>query len=95
MTDEVNILPSSPRRDFSSSEGSPPGIPLPSLEKEENIMTLDDLDRLRESCFIPSNVQIRLPEASETIGSARPGEVAFYEIAFHAGLRLLIHPHLG
>ena len=88
MTDEVSILPSSPRRDFSSLEDSPPGIPLPSLEKEENIMTLDDLDCLRESFFIPSNVQIRLLNVGETIGFARPSEVAFYEAAFHAWLKV-------
>ncbi|GFZ11055.1 hypothetical protein Acr_22g0004530 [Actinidia rufa] len=41
MTDEVNMSPSSPRRDFSSSDGSPPEVSLPSFEKE-NIMTLDD-----------------------------------------------------
>ena len=92
MTDEVSTLPSSSRRDFSNSEGSPLGISLPSLEKEECIMTQDNLDRLRESCFIPSNVQIRLPEASETIDSACRSEVAFYEAAFHTGLHLPIHP---
>ena len=92
MTDKASTLHSSPRKDFSSSEGNPSGIPFPSLEKEESIMTPDDLDRPRESCFIPSNVQIRLPEAGETIGYARLGEVAFYEAAFHAGLHLPIHP---
>ena len=92
MMDEVSTLPSSPRRDFSSSKGSPLGISLPSLDKEECIMTQDNLDRLRESYFILSNVQTRLLEAGETIGSARPSEVAFYEVAFHAILRLPIHP---
>ena len=85
MADKVSIVPSLPRRDFSSSEGSPPGIPLSSLEKEDNIMTPDDLDCLRESCIILSAIQIRLPKAGETIGSARLGEVASYEAAFHAG----------
>ena len=71
-------------------------------------MTQGDLDQLRESCFIPSYIQIRLPEAGETrqgeysvlyssyilsyIPSyTRPGEVAFYEAAFHAGICLPIH----
>ena len=55
-------------------------------------MTQDNLDYLRESCFISSSIQIRLPEVGETIESGRPSEVAFYEVAFHAGLCLPIHP---
>ena len=42
MIDKVNMSPSSLKRDFSSLEGSPPGVSLPSLEKE-NIMAQDDL----------------------------------------------------
>ena len=52
MKDYVNMSPSSPNRVFSSSEGSPLGISLP-LSEEEKITTLDELDRLRESYFIP------------------------------------------
>ncbi|GFY82854.1 hypothetical protein Acr_02g0010940 [Actinidia rufa] len=55
-------------------------------------MTQGELDRLRESCSFSSSIQIRLPEADETILSPRPGEVAVYEAAFYAGLCLLIHP---
>ena len=44
MEDEVTRLSSSPRRDSSSSEDSPPAVPLPLLEKEVNIMTQEDLD---------------------------------------------------
>ncbi|GFS46080.1 hypothetical protein Acr_00g0100020 [Actinidia rufa] len=33
-----------------------------------------------------------LPEANETVASTCPGEVAFYEATFQAGLRLPIHP---
>ena len=54
-------------------------------------MTQDELDRLKESHSFPPKVQIRLPEEDETIASTRPGEVAFYEVAFHAGLRLPLH----
>ena len=72
MEDEVTRLPSSPRRDFSSSMDSPPVVPFPSLEKEINIMTQDDLDYLRESCFIPSSIQTRLLKAGETIEFAHP-----------------------
>ena len=91
MTDEVNILPSSPRKDFSSSEGNPLGIHLPSLDLEENIMPLDDLDRLRESCFIPSNVQIRLLRRVKLFVLLAP-VMWPYEAAFHASLCLPIHP---
>ena len=55
-------------------------------------MTQGELDHLRESCSFPSEIQIRLPEADETIASTRLGEVAFYEAAFQASLRLPIHP---
>ncbi|GFY94936.1 hypothetical protein Acr_10g0003210 [Actinidia rufa] len=41
---------------------------------------------------MPMSIQIRLLKGSETISSARPSEVAFYEAAFHAGLRPPIHP---
>ena len=53
MEDKVTRLPSSPRRDYSSSEDSPSAVPLPPLEKEVNTMTQDDPDYLRESCSIP------------------------------------------
>ncbi|GFZ02251.1 hypothetical protein Acr_15g0008590 [Actinidia rufa] len=64
---------------------------------ETNIMTQGELDRLKKSCSFPSGIQIRLPEADETIASTRPGEVAFYEVAFYevtfqADLSLSIHP---
>ncbi|GFZ16787.1 hypothetical protein Acr_26g0000570 [Actinidia rufa] len=55
-------------------------------------MTQGELDHLRESCSIVSGIQIRLPEADETIASTRLGEVAFYEAAFQASLHLPIHP---
>ena len=55
-------------------------------------MTQGDLDRLRESCSFLDGIQAKLPKDDETIVSTRSGEVAFYEVAFHASLRLLIHP---
>ena len=66
----------------------------PPLEREMNIMTHDELDRLRESCSVPAGIQTRLPEADETITSTPSGKVAFYEAAFQEGLRLPIHPTL-
>ncbi|GFY91246.1 hypothetical protein Acr_07g0014420 [Actinidia rufa] len=90
--DEVIQLPSSPREDHPSPEGSPSADVSLSIEKETNIMTQDELDHLRESCSFPSNIQIRLLKTNETIVSTRPGEVVFYEVAFHAGLCLPIHP---
>ena len=66
----------------------------PSMEKETNIMTPNELNLLRESYYFPLSMQIRIPEEKETITSARPGEVTFYEAAFHAGLRFPIHPKI-
>ena len=67
---------------------SPPVDDEPPPEREINTMTQDDLDRLRESCSFLAGIQTRLLEDDETIVSTRQGEVAFYEVAFHAGLRL-------
>ena len=55
-------------------------------------MTQGELDRLKESCTFPSSILIRLPEVNETIASPCPGEMSFYEAAFHADLHLPIHP---
>ena len=63
-------------------------------EKETNIMTQEELNDLAESCLFPTGVRIRLPDAGETIMSARPGEVTLYEAAFSVGLRFLFHPTL-
>ncbi|GFY87361.1 hypothetical protein Acr_05g0010000 [Actinidia rufa] len=64
----------------------------PFVEEKTNIMTLEELDALRETYSFLSRVQVRLPEEWETITSARPSEVAFYEVSFLAGLRFPIHP---
>ena len=66
----------------------------PPLERETNIMTQYELDRLWESCSFPARIQTRLPEADETIASTSSGEVAFYEAAFQTGMCLPIHPTL-
>ncbi|GFZ06652.1 hypothetical protein Acr_18g0008220 [Actinidia rufa] len=92
MADEVTRLLSSLREDPTSAEGSPSADPLPPIEREINTTTQDELDRLRESCSISSGIQIRLPEADETIASTSPSEVTFYEATLHANLRLPIHP---
>ncbi|GFY88797.1 hypothetical protein Acr_06g0007370 [Actinidia rufa] len=63
----------------------------PSVEEKTNIMTLEELNALRDIYSFPSGVQIRLPEEGETITSTSPGEVAFYEAAFPAGLRFPVH----
>ncbi|GFZ00595.1 hypothetical protein Acr_14g0002300 [Actinidia rufa] len=90
MTDEINQSPSSPM------EGSPEESPLiavhPSVEEKTNIMTLEELNALRDTYSFPSGVQVRLPDEGEIITSTRPGEMAFYEAAFPAGLRFPIHP---
>ncbi|GFY91687.1 hypothetical protein Acr_08g0000830 [Actinidia rufa] len=45
-----------------------------------------------------SSPSVALPlierEEGETIMSTHPSEVAFYKVAFHAGLQLLIHPSI-
>ncbi|GFZ03494.1 hypothetical protein Acr_16g0001180 [Actinidia rufa] len=64
----------------------------PSVEEKTNIMTLEELNALKETYFFLSRVRVRLPEEGETIISARLGEVAFYEAAFPVGLRFPIHP---
>ncbi|GFZ19428.1 hypothetical protein Acr_28g0001330 [Actinidia rufa] len=50
----------------------------PSVEEKTNIMTLEELNALRDTYSFPSGVQIRLPDEGETITSTRPGE--FYNI---------------
>ncbi|GFZ21867.1 hypothetical protein Acr_29g0010290 [Actinidia rufa] len=60
MTDEVNQSPSSPM------EGSPEESPLvavhSSVEEKANIMTLEELDTLRDTYSFLSGMQIRLPD---------------------------------
>ena len=92
MADEVTQLPSSPRENPSNPEGSPSVVLAFQIEKETKIRTQGDLDCLKESFSFPLNIQIRLPEADDTIVSAYPSEVAFYKAAFHVGLRLPMHP---
>ena len=55
-------------------------------------MIQEELDLLKKSYSFPSGVEIRLPEGYDTIASTRLSEVTFYEAAFHADLRLPIHP---
>ena len=102
MMDKVNQLPKSPRedplkefptRDDTSIHIGDSRIDISSpLGKEINVMTQDDLDRLRENYSFPAGIQSRIPKAGETILSTRLGEIAFYEVAFPAGLKLPIHP---
>ena len=51
-------------------------------------MTPNELDLLRESHSFPPSIRIRILEEDETMASTHPGEVFFYEAAFHAGLLL-------
>ncbi|GFY89048.1 hypothetical protein Acr_06g0009880 [Actinidia rufa] len=83
--DETSQSPSSP----------PPNSPkmdTSSLTKEGNVMTQAELDKLGSTYSFPSGIRLRIPGDGETILSAHQGEVAFYEAAFQAGLRLPIHP---
>ena len=92
MIDEVNQLPSSPPKNPPSPEASLVVATLPLIVKGVNIIIEDELTFLRDSYSFPLSVQIRLPEEDETIASTRSGEVAFYEAAFHSGLRLPMDP---
>ena len=92
MADKVTQLPSLPKENPPSPKGSPLVATPPPVERETNIMTQDELDLFRESHSFSPSVQIRLPKEDETIASTRQGEVAFYEAAFHAGIRLALHP---
>ncbi|GFZ07005.1 hypothetical protein Acr_18g0011750 [Actinidia rufa] len=92
MTDEVNQSPTLPMEGSSPLETNPLAAIHPSVEEKTNIMTLEELDALREAYSFPPRVRVRLPEEGETITSARPGEVAFYEAAFPTGLRFPLHP---
>ncbi|GFZ18586.1 hypothetical protein Acr_27g0003250 [Actinidia rufa] len=74
------IPPNSPEMDTSS------------LTKEGNVMSQAELDKLGSTYSFPSGVRLRILSDGETILSTRQGEVAFYEAAFLAGLRLPIHP---
>ncbi|GFZ06815.1 hypothetical protein Acr_18g0009850 [Actinidia rufa] len=48
-----------------------------------------------ESPMIAIHPSVRLPDEGEIITSTRPGEVAFYEAAFPAGLRFPLHPTIS
>ncbi|GFZ07030.1 hypothetical protein Acr_18g0012000 [Actinidia rufa] len=63
-----------------------------SLTKENNVMSQAELDNLGATYSFPLGIRLWIPGDGETILSARQGEVAFYEAAFLAGLRLPIHP---
>ncbi|GFZ00547.1 hypothetical protein Acr_14g0001820 [Actinidia rufa] len=78
-----------------TSQSPPPNSPkmdTSSLTKEGNVMTQAELDKLGSTYSFPSGIRLRIPGDGETILSARQGEVAFYEAAFLAGLRLPLHP---
>ncbi|GFS38387.1 hypothetical protein Acr_00g0057180 [Actinidia rufa] len=92
MTEEVNQSPASPMEGSSALETNTLAAIHPLVEEKTNIMTLKELNALRETYYFPSRVRVRLPEEGETIISACPSEVAFYEAAFPVGLRFPIHP---
>ncbi|GFZ18401.1 hypothetical protein Acr_27g0001400 [Actinidia rufa] len=85
--DETNQSPSFPPVLTNS-----PKMDTSSLTKENNVMSQAELDNLGATYSFPPRVRLRIPGNGETILSARQGEVAFYEAAFLAGLRLPIHP---
>ena len=92
MDTEVTEYASSLRKDSSQNERSPSidTRPPPKREKHND----PRLARSPTGISFPTGIQIRLPEADETIVSTRPSEVAFYKAAFQVGLCLPIHPML-
>lgn len=85
--DETNQSPSFPPILINS-----PKMDTSSLTKESNVMSQAELDNLGATYSFPPGVRLRIPGDGEPILSAHQGEVAFYEAAFLAGLRLPIHP---
>ncbi|GFY96578.1 hypothetical protein Acr_11g0008840 [Actinidia rufa] len=83
--DETSQSPSSPPTNS-------PKMDTSSLTKEGNAMSQAELDKLGSTYSFPPGIRLRIPGDGETILSARQGEVAFYEAAFLAGLRLPLHP---
>ncbi|GFZ18322.1 hypothetical protein Acr_27g0000610 [Actinidia rufa] len=69
-----------------------PNMDTSSLTKEGNAMSQAELDKFGSTYSFPSGIRLQIPGDGETILSARQGEVAFYEAAFLAGLRLPLHP---
>ncbi|GFS31359.1 hypothetical protein Acr_00g0016890 [Actinidia rufa] len=92
MTGEVNQSPMSPVEGSPVLETDPLAAIHPSVEEKTNIMTLEELNSLRETYYFPFGVRGKASDEGETIISARPSEVAFYKVAFPAGLRFSIHP---
>ncbi|GFY93781.1 hypothetical protein Acr_09g0002270 [Actinidia rufa] len=84
--DETSQSPSFPPIPTNS-----PKMDTSSLNKEGNVMSQAELDNLRATYSFPTGVRLRIPGDGEPILSAHQGEVAFYEAAFLAGLRLPIH----
>ncbi|GFS36972.1 hypothetical protein Acr_00g0049020 [Actinidia rufa] len=85
--DEMSQSPS-----FPPISPNSPEMDTSSLTKESNVMSQAELDKLGSTYSFSSGVRLRIPRDGETILSTRQGEVAFYEAAFLAGLRLPIHP---
>ncbi|GFY96825.1 hypothetical protein Acr_11g0011310 [Actinidia rufa] len=81
--DEVSQSPSFPPISTTS-----PKMDTSSLTKEVNVMSQAELDKKLGSTYsFPSGIRLRIPGDGETILSARPGEVAFYEAAFSGRLK--------
>ena len=97
MTNEVNQLTffpfeESPLRGDSTDHGEDLEMAICTpLEKKLNVMTQDDLDRLRETYSFSIGIQARISKEGGTILSTHLGKIAFYEAAFPVGLRLPIH----
>ena len=55
-------------------------------------MTVEDLDTLWGSCFIPGEFQMILASPQERVHNPPAGGLGIYEAALKASLHFLLHP---
>ncbi|GFY91115.1 hypothetical protein Acr_07g0013110 [Actinidia rufa] len=83
--------------DLAMGEMEKAAYPEPTGDPYEDT-TLGELNKVGAPLFgAPrwnTEYQWKIPEEGEMILSARPSEVAFYEVSFPAGLRFPIHPNI-
>ena len=55
-------------------------------------LTRKQLQEIRETYRVPSELDCRLPFFGESFGDANEGQVAFYPYLFKLGVRIPLHP---
>ncbi|EXB95449.1 hypothetical protein L484_002279 [Morus notabilis] len=90
-------LGSSPERTLGSIPKLPVGMDSNSdsdLNPLQSRLTQSDLEKIRTTCHIPSNVELRVPSSNDSPYVAPPNGVAVFTEFFHCGPRLPIHPFI-